>query len=268
MHDAIALRLYRQEKLQSLLKSFNLLLAFVNADVKSRHRDKILGLLWTILDPFMLMLVYLFVVMLVFKQRSPDFPIYLYTGIFAWRYFAISTQSASTCMIANRGLLLHSYFPRVLIPLSRVMVSAYEFFFAGIGLICLYIYLGYGISWPVLAIIPIFLIQTLFNVGIALICASIGVLFKDFSNILTFIMRLGWYLSPGLYYVSQIPEHYQKLYMLNPMAVFFTLYRDVTLYKTWPDPNYLMYALAWSILFFALGLFVFKKSENILVRSL
>lgn len=244
----------------------SLLMTFVHANIKNNHRDKLLGLLWTLLDPLMMMLVYLFLVMIVFHNRVHQFPIYLYTGLIAWRYFSLSCTSASTCFKNNRALILASSFPRVIIPLSVVLSSAYDFIFSAIVLVFLYLILQVPISFLVVFVPLVFLLQTLFNLGWAMMIAVIGVRFTDLSNILTFVMRLGWYLSPGLYAVNQLPEKYLKFYMLNPMAIFFETYRDLTLYRKWPDLHYIEYVLIVSVTVCLVGLVYFIKNEQKVIK--
>lgn len=243
-----------------------LVMTFVHANIKNNHRDKLLGLLWTLLDPLMMMLVYLFLVMVVFHNRVHNFPIYLYTGLIAWRYFSLSCMAASTCFRTNRSLILASNFPRVIIPLSIVLSSAYDFIFSAIVLVFLYLILQVPIT-PLVVFIPlIFVLQTLFNLGWALIFSVLGVRLTDLSNILTFVMRLGWYLSPGLYSISQLPEKYLKFYMLNPMTVFFEIYRDLTMYGKWPNLLYVEYIFVISLLVCITGLVIFIKNEQKVIK--
>lgn len=257
-----------REFAHSLTHYGDLLRSFVSADLRARHRDKLLGMLWTVVDPLMMMLVYLFIVRVVFDSRAPDYPVYLYSALIAWRYFAQCTQGASASLVSRGGLLSQAYFPRVLVPLSQVLGAAYEFLFAGLVLIALFIYLDIGVSWPLLMLPVVFLLQSLLNVGFALICSAIGITLRDLPNVLTFVMRFGWYLSPGLYHVEQIPEHLRTWYMLNPMAVIFTLYRDVTMYARWPDPLHLAYVAGLAVGVFLLGLWVFHRREGVFTKYL
>ena len=85
----------------------DLLISFVHADLHARHRDKALGVLWTVGDPLMMMLVYVFIVTMVFKHHSADYPIYVYSGLISWRYFAHCTQGASAAL-ASKGVSLNA----------------------------------------------------------------------------------------------------------------------------------------------------------------
>lgn len=246
----------------------DLLISFVHADLHARHRDKALGVLWTVGDPLMMMLVYVFIVTMVFKHHSADYPIYVYSGLISWRYFAHCTQGASAALASKGGLLTQAYFPRVLIPLAHVIEGAYEFFFSWLVLVGLFILLRVGVSWEALLVPAIFLLQSLFNVGLALMLSAIGISFRDLPNILAFVIRFGWYLSPGLYHVEHIPERFQSLYMLNPMAIVFTLYRDVTLYQRLPDLFHVLYFLSLSIVMFVAGIWVFHRQEGVFTKYL
>jgi len=256
------------------LKNYNitvfkeLLLSLVNSEIKNRHRDKILGLLWTILDPLMLMLVYLFLVMVVFGHRERTYPIYLYIGLITWRYLSLSVLTSTNCFVSNRGLLMQAYFPRVIIPLIQLLSSAYDVLFSCVGLVILFLILHISPTYLVIYVPLVFMLQTVFNLGLTLIFSIFGTMLTDVNNIMKFVLRLGWYLSPGLYPISKVPEKYHLLYMANPMACFFEVYRDLALYNKIPDIGMIVYLVVVSIVILFLGIIIFSRYSPEIIKKL
>lgn len=240
-----------------------LLWHFINTELKTQHRDKVLGNLWAVLDPLALMLVYMFVVGVVFKAKEPSFPVFLFTGILAWRFFNGSARGAATILSGNAGLIRMSYFPKTLIPIAHVISQLFDFAFGLLALSVLFVIFQVQPTTKLLWLPGLITVQFMFNLGCAFYISYFGVYFKDIANVLRFTIRLLYFFSPILYSAEKrIPSEYLHVFMLNPIAQIIVSYRNVMLYGKNPPLVYLAYFTITAIVLLFSGYFVFKKKEG------
>lgn len=246
----------------------------VRSNLKADHRDKLLGRLWSLLDPLLFMLVYLVVFGFLFGQArrgsagTTEFIVYLLCGVLAWRFFEGAVVQATRCIRSNRGLIHEIKFPKSVFPLSICLSRLSDFLWGlivllAVVLIARFEYVNLNILWlPVIV-----LLQLLFTLGLALFVAVLGAFFADTANIVAVTMRLWFYASPMFYHVARsdgglIPDRYVPLYMLNPIACFFELYRNCLMSGTAPDTGHLLYVTGLAVILVVGGFQVFTRNEG------
>jgi len=249
------------EQLRALWARRELVRCFARTDLKLTYQHKALGFLWSLLDPLMMMAVYTLLVVLIFKRGEPQFPILLFTSLLAWQWFTYSL-SASVTSIAGKAKLIQTVsFPKAVLPLSRVLIGLIDFLLGLMVLVPLLLLFEakFTLSW--LWLPALILIQFLFTFGAALICAVLGVYFRDLQNILQFGLRMWFYLSPALYSIQgTVPPRFIPIYMLNPFAALFESYKNV-LVRGMPPDGYLLLPAALGLIFCYGGLLLFKAKE-------
>jgi ABC-type polysaccharide/polyol phosphate export permease len=159
------------------------------------------------------------------------------------------------------GVIYDIDFPRAILPVSNV-VSNLVFF--SMGLVVVFaILLAVGIyPTPLVVLLPVIMaIQVLFTTGVSLLLALVAVYVQDIQNVMRFVTRALFFLSPALYPVTRIPEGLRGIYMLNPFATFFTSYRDIILYGEIPALDYLAFTLVVSVLVCICGFAIFVHYE-------
>ncbi len=246
----------------------------VAGNLKADHRDKLLGRLWSLLDPLLFMLVYLVVFGFLFDQARAgthgtiEFIIYLLPGVLAWRFLDGTINAATGCIRSNRGLVHEINFPKSVFPLSLCLARLSDFIW-GIGvMLALVAILSFRHITVYLAWLPlIVLVQCAFVLGLAFVVAWLGAFFADTANIVSVVLRMWFYASPVFYRISKaeggiVPHEYLPYYMLNPIACFFECYRDCTLRMQAPDATYLGYAAGVSALVLVLGFSMFSRGEG------
>ncbi len=257
--------LYKYIKL--IFKKQELLFYFIRTDLKIIYNHKILGFLWTILDPLLMMSVYIFLVVIIFKRGGPKFPILLFTSLLAWQWFTYSLIRSVVSITTKSKLIQSISFSKIVLPLSHIFVGMFNYFLGLIVLIpFLFIYeakFSYNLFWfPILVFI-----QLLFTIGASLICAVLGVYFRDLQNIMKFLLRIGFYFSPVLYSISdRIPEKIQHLYMLNPFAVLLYSYKNVLVRGLPPSP-FIILTVGLSFIVLISGIIVFKNNEKLFSKE-
>ncbi len=206
----------------------------VISDLKTKYSSSVLGFAWSMLNPLMMMLVLYFVFSNVFKFTQEHFALYLLIGITAWRFFALGTSVAMSSIVGKASLVTKIYIPREILTLSIVISALTSSILEFLVLIPLLFILGASLS-PTILIFPMLHIIFFFIVyGISLGLSSLYVYYRDLNQIWEVLLQIGFFLSPIVYPVSQIPEKYMFIYMLNPVTRLIVMYRDVLLYQKIP----------------------------------
>jgi ABC-type polysaccharide/polyol phosphate export permease len=233
----------------------------VVTDLKLQYRNKWLGVLWTILDPLMMMVVYVIVVVVIFGQSNPRYPAEIFTALISWRWFN-QTVSRSAGGITGKARLIQTVaFPKVLIPISSALEGLVTYGFGLLALVPILFVFKATLTIQLLWLPVIVAAQLLFTLGVAMAVAAVGVYFLDLENLLTFGLRMWWYLSPGMYAVeNRIPDAYRWLFMLNPFSGLFISYKNVLVYGLPPSP-YVVIAPALGIIMIVIGLRAYVKLD-------
>jgi ABC-type polysaccharide/polyol phosphate export permease len=229
--------------------------------LKTQNTGTVFGHVWWVLDPLLLMAVYVLVVDVMLNRGGPNYPVFVFTAVLAWKWFSSSVQQAIAITVAKESLMKRMAFPRAVLPISSVAAGAIHFVF-GLGVLILFA-IAFGIyPHPALVLLPfIALVQLALILGIAFFLAALNVFFRDVLHLATYVFRVGFYLSPGLYAASQVPERYRAIYDLNPFATLFPAYRTVIMEHATPDLPPLVGVAAASVVVLILGYVCFTKLE-------
>jgi ABC-type polysaccharide/polyol phosphate export permease len=252
----------------------HLLRVLVTSNLKRQSRNSALGYLWWLIDPILMTGVYYVVVAVLFKRGAANQPyiLFLMCGLLCWKAFSDSVNQSVASIKGAVGIIKAIPFPKVVLPLSLVL-SNLVFFGCGLAvLVGLSLLYGstYG-TWPSAAYLwlPLVIaVQLLFTTGLCLAVAVIGVLFSDTSNITGHVLRMWYFLSPGLYSLSMIPERFRPWFRLNPFCGLMESYRAVVMDGTAPPWDDLGVAALVGVLAMAFGYFLFRVYEGRLVQKL
>jgi len=252
----------------SLWRSRALLWYLVRIDLKLSYRNKVLGYFWSLLDPLMLMVVYVVVVQIIFGRGEPQYPVLLFSALLAWQSFQHSMVEAATCIIGKGKLLQTVAVPKIVFPTQVVLSNALRYIFGLGALFPMLVLMKAKFTTYAVWLIPVFGVQLTLTYGLCLVTAVLGVYFRDLQNILQFGLRMWWYLSPGLFSVAdRIPKGVQKIYMLvNPFAPLFETYKNI-LVRGKPPSEYMLVAAAIAITVMWFGLWLFSRKERNLVKD-
>ncbi|ODU47215.1 MAG: phosphate ABC transporter permease [Thiobacillus sp. SCN 63-374] len=189
-------------------------------DVSVRYKQTVIGILWAVLRPLLTMLVFTLIFGKIAKLPSEGVPysLLVFTGMIPWFFFSSSVTESSSSLVANSNLLSKVYFPRILVPLSSVLVAAMDFAIGMVLLAMMLLHFGFMPSWRLLTI-PFFLAVAFSAAsGIGLLFSALNVKYRDFQFIVPFVVQFGLYLSPVGFSSSVVPEKWQLAYALNPMV--------------------------------------------------
>lgn len=240
-------------------------------DVSVRYKQTALGVAWSVIRPFMTMLVMVFAFSVVAKLR-PDpgvpYPLMVLGGITIWTFFSNTFTQISNSILTNSNLVSKVYFPRLIMPLSAVAVGFIDFLISFMLFAMLCVYYQY---WPTVNIIflPFFVLLTLLaSMGFGLFFATLNVRFRDIGQLIPFLIQIGFYVSPIAWSstINQNEAWYPYYYMLNPIAGLVDGFRWCTLGdKAFFDPTSLYSTIIASFVALLFSIMYFRKKENTFV---
>jgi len=242
-------------------------------EVKARYKQSVLGYFWVILNPLAQMLVMSFAFSLILRiptNAAPNIPysIFLFVALLPWTLFTNSLSSAAGSLVASSNLITKIYFPRTILVVSTITAKIIDFFFAISVLVVYMIIYQIPVTWNILWVIPIFLIQQIFTLGLSLFFAAANLLYRDIQYLLSMILLLWMYATPVIYPADIVPDRFRIFFQVNPMAVIVNAYRQVILAGAPPKYTSLIVALIFSLVTLLIGFSYFKSREKIFADNI
>lgn len=240
-----------------------LLSELVTRDIKTKYRRSVLGVLWTLLNPLLMMTVLSIVFSQLFGRFNIDnYPIYLLSGQVIFNFFSESTSMSMSSIINNAPLLKKVYIPKYMFVLSRTISSAINLLASFAALIIVMFVTRAPLHYTVvLAILPI-LFLVMLSVGIGLILATYAVKFRDIVHLYSVFTTILLYLTPVIYPVASLPGWVRNIVMINPITSILTMFRDFMIYGNMPDVFTICMTVIPSVFFLILGSYAFYKKQD------
>ena len=248
--------------IQELYKYRYLIQELVIRDIKKKYRRSVLGVVWSILNPLLMMAVTAMVFSTLFRFDIGNYPLYLITGQVLFTFYSESTSFAMSSIIDNAGLIRKIYIPKYLFPLSRVISSCVNLFFTIPALILIILVTGEPLTFAMLSfIVPLFLFF-IFCLGIGLILSTMTVYFRDMFHLYGILLSLLNYATPIFYPEKIVPVQFAWLLTLNPLYYFFKAFRMSVYEGVLPTGEILLYCVVIAAVAFMVGCYVFRKYQN------
>ena len=241
-----------------------LLYFFSWRDLKVRYKQTTIGIAWAIFQPLITMIIFsvFFGKLAGVPSDGVPYPIFIFVGLLFWQFFSGSLSDTSNSLISNQAIVTKVYFPRLLLPISTVVVKMVDFFIASIILVGLMVYYGFTPNLMGIIVLPILLLITFMaSVGFGLFLASINVKYRDVRYVLPFFIQILMYITPVIYPAS-IAGKYSWILALNPMTGVIQSARAALLGTT--PINWTLIGISFltttAVLLF--GIYMFKKTER------
>jgi lipopolysaccharide transport system permease protein len=234
-------------------------------DIAVRYKQTAIGLAWALIRPLLTMVVFTIVFGRIARLPSEGvpYPILVFAALLPWQFFASALSECSNSLIVNSNLIAKVYFPRLIVPVSAVIVSFVDFLISGVILLALMVIYQFLPTWRLLTL-PIFVaIAFAAAMGGGLWLAALNVRYRDFRYIVSFIIQFGWYISPVGFSSNVVPEKWRWLYSLNPMVGVIDGFRWAILggkYEIYPLGFGLSCAIVLILLF--TGIHYFRQTER------
>lgn len=261
--------------IKNILKNFKryqfLMSQLITRDFKVKYKRSVLGVVWSLLYPVLMMTVMamVFSQMFRFSVEGINYLVYLMTGIVMFQYFSEATNNAMTSVVGNFGLINKVYIPKYIFPVAKCIFVGINFVLTLIPWLILIILTQFGlgtypasINFYYLLIPYIFLCFFLFTVGIGLLLSCISVFLRDMFYIYGIILTIWNYFTPVFYSIDILPASLQTLFKFNPLYQFITSIRSIVLYGARPSITTLVILGLIGVGTLLIGAFVFKKKQD------
>jgi len=186
------------QAIQEVSSRRSLIRYLVQADMKKRGSDTLLGNLWWILDPLLQMLVYVVFVTIIARRPAPDYPLFIFAAILPWKWYSTVVGDATQSVVGRHQLIRQIAFPKIVLPVASATAEVVGFAWGLIPLFLLMLFYPDRISIFLLWIPVIAGVQYVFSVASAIFVSAANVFFRDLGNVIGHLLRLWWFLSPGL----------------------------------------------------------------------
>jgi lipopolysaccharide transport system permease protein len=275
--------------LKEVWSSRELLFNLTQREIKGKYKRTVFGQLWSLANPLALMLIYTFVFGFIFRSHpaagDPSgldvFALWLLCGLLPWTFFSLVINLGNGSLVANANLIQKVYFSRIVLPLSIVTSTAYNWLFEmAVLVIALSIAGGFVLPWLPLVVVAMLLLA-MFATGIALMLSVANVYFRDTQYLLSIVLQIWMYLTPIIYPITLVQTQSDKtggligtpvsiidIYRLNPMEHFVNLFRQLMYDNRWPDGVEWIVCAACAIVSLGIGLIVFRRNERNLAEAL
>jgi ABC-type polysaccharide/polyol phosphate export permease len=246
----------------------------VGADLKRTHVDTIFGQLWWIFDPLLQMAVYFVLVSVIFHRDTPDYPLFLFAAILPWKWFVTTLNDATQSVVNRQSLIRQIQFPKIVLPVAAITAGTVSFAFGLVALGLVYLFFLDRLTLWVLCIPLIAAVQYVFTQALGIALGAMNAFYRDVSNVMRHVVRLWFYLSPGLWTLhgehSLVSEDswVRPLLMLNPFTHLFEAYRAVTWGMGPPDWFGLSVLMLVSLGLVVVAVAFFKRVEPAFARIL
>lgn len=235
-------------------------------DVKVRYKQTTLGLLWVVMQP--LLMTVIFTVFLGVLARVPSdglpYPLMVYMGLLPWTFFSNAVMQGGSSIVGNSNLITKVYFPRLIIPAASVAARMVDFAVAFVILFVLLAFYRVGLTWHVLMLPPLVLLTALLALGFGMLVAALNVRYRDVGVVLPVVIQLWMFVSPVLYPSRLVRDAWPgafRLYALNPLVGIIDGFRASLLGQRL-DWAALGWAAAFTLFVLAGSAYVFRRVER------
>lgn len=263
------------KNLKNIIMNFKhywfLMTQLISRDFKIKYKRSVLGVVWSLLYPILMMAVMavVFSKMFKFKVDGINYLVYLMTGIIMFNYFSEASSNAMTSVVDNFSLINKVYIPKYIFPVAKCLFIGINFLLTlipWIGIIALsYVGLGeyvchFNIYFLILPFI--FLCFFLFTIGVGLFLACVSVFLRDVFYIYGIVVMIWNYVTPVFYSITIIPEKLQPIFKINPLYQYLNATREIVLMKTCPSLTTFLAIIGYAALAMIVGGIVFKKNQD------
>ena len=189
-------------------------------DILVRYKQTVIGIAWSVIRPILTMIVFTIIFGKIAKLPSTDapYPILVFTALLPWQFFANALQESSNSLISNSNMISKIYFPRIILPISSMIVALVDFVISFVLLAIIMAAYRFAPSWKIV-FMPLFLLLAIIvATGAGLLISALNVKYRDFRYIVPFIIQFGLYVSPVGFSSGTIPGKWRMIYSLNPMV--------------------------------------------------
>jgi lipopolysaccharide transport system permease protein len=251
------------EHLRRLFEYGDLLRTLSIHRINVRYRQTMLGVTWAVLQPVLMMTI--FVTVFSYLARIPSegvpYALFAYCALLPWTFFSTAVTNATGSLVSHTQLITKVYFPREILPLTYVIAALFDFAIGLVVMVLLMTWFDVRLTTAMWHLVPVIALLCAWILAVSLLLSAAQVRWRDIGVAIPVLVQLGMFASPVIYPLNMVPDAWQPWYLLNPMAGIINAFRDVLLRGQQPEPIPLAYAAIVTALVLPLAYAVFKRAE-------
>lgn len=246
-----------------MLRHRELLENLVIRDLKARYKQAALGVLWAVLQPLAMMLVFTLVLSSFIPSPDPRIPygVFVFSGLLAWNFLAAAVNFGVGSLVNNASLLKKIYLPREVFPVAAVLAGLVDLFLGLVVLLVIMAFVGLRPTWGLVALPGVLVLELMLALGTALFLAAVNVFFRDVKHVVPVGTMLWMFLTPVFYPLSRAPEKAQAILQLNPATFVVDTFRSSLLGLPLPGMGDWVRATLVCLGVLGVGWFVFRRCD-------
>lgn len=250
-----------------LSKDLYILRQLVTKDFKLKYRRSVLGVVWSVLNPLLMMIIMSIVFSYLFSNNIEHYPLYLILGNITFTLMSDSTSAALTSIIDASPLLKKVKVDRFVFPVQKALFALVNFAFSLVAVAIVMAFFRVPPTWNLLWLPVVLLLLMLFCIGIGMLIGALAVFFRDVIHLWSVVLTAWTYLTPLFWDFQMLldrgaPGWTIGIIQANPMYHFVTFIRDIFLWQQGPDPLTLISCVCWAVGMLVVGMLVFRKLEH------
>lgn len=250
------------DEIAEILKYKELLRNLVTRDIKVRYKRSVIGFIWVMLNPLLMMVILNIVFAQLFQVTTKNYVAYLLSGIILWNFFSQSTSTALISFLANSNLIKKVYIPMAIFPFSVIVSAIVNFVFSLVPLFLIFIMTGTSVGRYIWLLPLVIVIVGLFSFGVSLILSTLTVFFHDTIYMYEVCLLAWMYMTPIFYPESIVPQKYSFIFHLSPFYYFMSIFRGVLYLDVPLLPEKFLYASLYSLVVLAAGWLFYSRFKD------
>ncbi len=240
----------------------DMVFSLVKRELRGRYQKSVLGMLWTLLNPFFQIIIYTFVFTVIFPSSIENYYIYLMTGIIPWNFFTEALGQGAGTIVSNAEMTKKIYFPREILTIAAVTAKFVNMLLAFVVVLAFLLFSQVGISWHIVLLPVIMFAEYLVALGFTLFFSAITVYLRDMEYIVSVLLMAWIWATPIMYDINNLGQQVGRLLLLNPMTPIMMSYRNLLYYHQTPTLRTLLGVLGIGFVLLVIGELVFVRLEG------
>jgi lipopolysaccharide transport system permease protein len=209
-----------KSEFKNLLNYKDLFFVFIWREFSIRYRQSLFGILWAVVQPLSMMLLFTFVFTYIMPVKVSDYPypLFFYAALLPWSFFSSSLNYSIPSLVSHYNLVTKIYFPREILPLSGIAVAFIDFLIASLLFIVMLIFYKIPFSFASLWFFPLLIVLLLFTISMSLFLSALNVYYRDVNLAIGFLIQLWFFATPIFYSIDRVPAQFKIILFLNPLT--------------------------------------------------
>lgn len=258
----------KNEKAERRRQYFFVIRELTSREIKRKYSRSYLGILWSVLNPLLMMAVLSTIFTQIFRRSIENFPIYYLSGYILWQMFTGATNAAMTTLVDNKMMLIKVKLPMEIFVLARVYTALVNLGYSLVAYVVMLLVFGISVKWTMLFVPVVILLLLLFSLGISFILSSAYVFFGDVKHLYSVLLTLWMYCSALFYPVDGLKGVIRTVIEVNPIYNYVDAMRSIVMYGVMPPAWEILRMVLWAAGMYGAGYYIFRKNRNKVMQKI